>query len=228
MFLRSVLSLGKISQMAVAPVLLLASKYNVVIPLPTMEGIYEVKQPKPLTDEQFFTLCSMYPDFQIEQTKNGKLIIMPPVGLDSGLYEDETLGELRDWRKAIGQGRTLSPSTGFKLPDGSTHSADGAWVVDEKIEALTPEQRKRFAPLVPDFIIEVRSNSDRIARLKKKMTDVWIKNGVRLGWLIDPVEKNAYIYRQDGSSETIPSFDHVLSGEDVCVGFKLDLSKLKP
>jgi Uma2 family endonuclease len=212
--------------MAVTPFLLLSSVLDTVLPLPDTEGVYEIKLPKALTDEQFFELCRKLPDYQIEQTKNGKLFIIPPVGIESGLYEDEANSELRDWRRAIGKGRTLSPSTGFKLPDGSRHSADGAWVTDEKLEALSAEEIKRFAPLVPDFVIEIRSNSDRIARLKKKMTDVWIKNGVRLAWLIDPVEKKAYVYRQNGTSETIPGFDHVLSGEDVCEGFKLDLSKL--
>jgi Uma2 family endonuclease len=208
------------------PVLLLSSILDRVLPLPNMEGVFEVKQPKPLTDEEFYELCSLLPDYQIEQTKNGKLIIMPPVGFESGNYEDDVQRELSIWRVNAAKGKSPSASTGFKLPDGSTHSPDSAWVSDEKIASLTPEQIKRFAPLVPDFVIEIRSNSDRIARLKKKMTDVWIKNGVRLGWLIDPVERKAYIYRQNGTSETIPSFDHVLSGEDVCEGFKLDLSKL--
>jgi Uma2 family endonuclease len=218
----------KNNQMAVTPFLLLSSVLDTVLPLPDTEGVYEIKLPKALTDEQFFELCRKLPDYQIEQTKNGKLIIMPPVGLDGGIFEGEAYGALSSWRAFDGKGKSPSPSTGFRLPDGSTHAADGSWISDEKIAKLTPEERKGFAHIVPDFVIEVRSNSDRIARLKKKMTDVWIKNGVLLAWLIDPVEKKAYIYRQNGSSETIPSFDHVLSGEDVCEGFKLDLSKLNP
>ncbi len=195
--------------------------------MPDFPGTYEIKLPQKMNDEAFIEFCSANPDLRIEQDKNGKLIIMAPVGFDGGIYEDETYGELRNWRKNLGKGKSLSPSTGFKLPDGSTHSADGAWVSDEKVAMLTPEQRQRFAPVVPDFIIEVRSASDRLPKLKKKMAEVWIKNGVRLGWLIDPIDKKAYIYRQNGSVETIQGFNHVLSGEDVCVGFKLDLSTIK-
>ena len=204
--------------MAIAPFTLLASNYNVVLPLVEMEGVYEIKQPKRLTDEQFFKLCGMYPDYQIEQTKNGKLIIMPPAGLDTGQYEAQFIRHLGNWEFDNKSGKSYSSSTGFRLPDGSIHSPDSAWVSDEKIATLTPEQRQRFAPIVPDFVIEIRSSSDRIARLKKKMADVWIKNGVRLAWLIDPVEKKAYVYRKDGSVDIIPNFEQVLSGEDVCVG----------
>ncbi|MCF8247947.1 MAG: Uma2 family endonuclease [Saprospiraceae bacterium] len=194
--------------------------------LPDLPGSFEVQLDQKMDDDTFFDFCMANPDYRIEQDKNGKLTIMTPVGFDSGIYEDDTYGELRSWRKAIGKGKSLSPSTGFRLPDGSTHSADGAWVSDAKVAALTAEQRQKFAPIVPDFVIEVRSNSDRLAKLKKKMADVWIKNGVQLAWLIDPIDKKAYVYRQNGTVDTIPNFDHVLSGEDVCVGFKLDLSML--
>jgi Uma2 family endonuclease len=223
-FMKSCIFVKK--EIALTQVLLLASILDRVLPLPNLEGVSEVKLHKRLTDNEFFELCSYLPDYQIEQTKNGKLIIMPPVGLDGGIFEGEAYGALSNWRAFNRKGKSPSPSTGFRLPDGSTHAADGSWISDEKIAKLTPEERKGFAHIVPDFVIEVRSNSDRIARLKKKMKDVWIKNGVRLAWLIDPIDKKAYIYRQNGTSETIPSFDHVLSGEDVCVGFKLDLGKI--
>jgi Uma2 family endonuclease len=112
------------------------------------------------------------------------------------------------------------------LPDGSVRSSDGAWANSDKVNALSPEERKKFASLVPDFVIEIRSSSDRLSKLKSKMKDTWIKNGVRLAWLIDPIARKAYIYRADGSEEVIPNFNHVLSGEDVCPGFQLDLKTL--
>jgi Uma2 family endonuclease len=205
---------------------ILSSIHGLVFP--EMPGVLEIKLYKRMSDKDFFAFCSANPELQIEQDKNGKLIIMAPVGFDGGMYEDEVYGELRNWRKQAGKGKSLSPSTGFKLPDGSTHSADGAWVSDDKVAALTPEQRKKFALVVPDFVIEIRSASDRISRLKKKMTEVWIKNGVRLAWLIDPVDEKAYVYRLNGTTDTITNFNHVLSGEDVCEGFQLDLSKIKP
>ena len=180
-----------------------------------------------MSDEEFFQFCSINPELLIEQDKQGKLIIMTPVGYDSGLYEDEVSGELRNWRKANKKGHTLSSATGFKLPDGSTRSPDSAWVSDEKKASLTKAQRKKFAPVVPDFVIEIRSSTDRLSRLKKKMKNVWMKNGVRLAWLIDPLKEKAYIYRQGQPEETINGFDHILLGEDVCEGFEFDLNELK-
>lgn len=187
----------------------------------------EISFKRPLTDDELWEIGRQNPDYKIEQDKNGKLHIMAPVGFNGGYFEGETFGELRNWQKAIKKGKTFSPSTGFKLPDGSTHAADGAWVSDEKIAKLTVEQRKKFAPIVPDFVIEVRSESDTLKALKSKMKTVWIKNGVRLAWLIDPLKQKAYIYRQDGSTAEIKDFEQKLSGEDVCPGFEFDLSLLK-
>lgn len=136
--------------------------------------------------------------------------------------------ELSNWWVDNGrQGRAPSPSTGFILPDGSKRSPDASWISEEKIALLIEEERKKFPPVVPDFLVEVRSESDSLARLKKKMINVWIKNGVRLAWPIDPIKENVYIYRQDRSEDCIADFDEVLSGEDVCVGFEFNLKLLK-
>ncbi len=195
--------------------------------MPDKPARLEIDMYPRMTEEEFYAFCSGNPDLRIEQDKHGKLIIMTPVGFDGGLYEAEAFGELRIWHKKAGKGKCLSHSAGFRLPDGSTHSADGAWVTDEKVEALAAEQRKKFAPIVPDFVIEVRSSSDRLPKLKRKMTDTWIKNGVRLAWLIDPLKQKAIVYRQDGSIEHFDNFDCTLSGEEVCPGFELDLRGLK-
>lgn len=195
--------------------------------MPELKGVYEIKLPRKLTDAEFLEFCSANSEILIEQDKNGKLIIMAPIGYGSGYYEGELFGELRSWCKTQNKGFTFTSSTGFRLPNGAIRSPDAAWVNDEKHATLTSEQIKTFAPIVPDFIIEVRSNSDRISRLKKKMKNTWMKNGVRLAWLIDPVKEKTYIYRQGKKVETLNGFDHVLSGEDVCEGFELDLGELK-
>jgi Uma2 family endonuclease len=187
---------------------------------------FELKPFRRMTEEEFVEFCTENPEMRIEQDKNGKLIIMPPVDFDSGLYEEEVIGQLYNWRSQNSLGRSFSPTTGFKLPDGSTRFADGAWASAEKVDTLTPKQRKKFAPFAPDFVIEVRSSSDRIGKLKKKMTDVWLANGVRLAWLIDPIAKKSYIYRPGQPVEELAGFDRSLSGEDVCPGFELDLRKL--
>lgn len=186
---------------------------------------FEFKLSQRLSDEQFYQFCADNPDLRIEQDKNGNLIIMAPVDYEGGLSEDEAHGQLYIWRTQFGKGKSFSPSTGFKLPDNSIRSADGAWASDEKVNALPEEDRKKFPRLVPDFVIEIRSSSDRLYKLKKKMAETWIKNGVRLAWLIDPKMRKAYIYRQDGTVEELKGFDRKLSGEDVCPGFELDLKK---
>ncbi len=178
------------------------------------------------TEEEFMEFCAENPELQIEVDKTGKLFIMPPVDYDGGIAESNAHGLLYNWWLQYQKGRTFSPTTGFKLPDGSIRSADGSWASEEKIAAITPTQRKKFAPLVPDFVMEIRSSSDRIGKLKKKMTDVWIANGVRLAWLIDPKMKKAYIYRLGRPTEELEGFDHLLSGENVCPGFELNLRNL--
>lgn len=199
----------------------------VYLPLDMPGGSAEIKMPKRLTEAEFYKFCADNPDLRIEQDKNGKITLLPFTDFNGGVCEAQTIGSLFSWWLASQKGLTLSPTTGFKLPDGSTRSADGAWVSAEKIAALAPAERKKFARIVPDFVIEVRSTSDRLAPLKRKMSDAWIKNGVRLAWLLDPVSEKAWVYRADGSVLEISGFDQSLSGEDVCPGFELDLSKLK-
>lgn len=124
-----------------------------------------------------------------------------------------------------GSGYGFDSSAGFKLPDQSILAPDAAFVVKQRWESLTDEQQKKFAPLTPDFIIEVRSESDSLNQLKSKMDD-WIRNGCRLAWLIDPIEKKAYIYKPNESVTSIDNFNTKLNGEAVLPGFELDLSKL--
>ncbi len=186
----------------------------------------EFKPSRRLTDAELMEFCAENPELRVEMNKNGKLIIMPPVDYDGGIAESDAHGLLYNWWLQYQKGRTFSPTTGFKLLDSSIRSADCAWASDEKIATVTSAQRKKFAPLVPDFVMEVRSSSDRIGKLKKKMTDTWLANGVRLAWLIDPKMKKAYVYRPGQPVEELVGFDHSLSGEDVCPGFEFDLRKL--
>ncbi len=194
---------------------------------PFLSEAFELKPPRRFSEEQFSRFCAKNAHLRIEQEPNGKLIIMPPVDFDSGANEGVVTALLSNWWLSYQKGKFFSPSAGFRLPDGSLRSADGCWISDERLKTVPSSERKKFARVVPDFVIEVRSSSDRLSKLKKKMTDAWIKNGVRLAWLIDPIEEKAYIYRQDGTKEEITGFDHVLSGEDVCPELKLDLKKVK-
>jgi Uma2 family endonuclease len=179
-----------------------------------------------LTDDELFDFCQMNTPFQIERDKNQNLTIMEPIGGESGVQESEVTGELYVWNKEAKSGKTFSTPTGFYLPNGALKSSDGSWMSLEKWEKITPEARKKFLYAVPDFIVEIRSPSDSLTDLKAKM-DEWIENGVQLAWLIDPRKECAYIYRADGSIDTIHGFDKKLSGENVLRGFEFDLAVFK-
>lgn len=178
----------------------------------------------PMSDEEFFAFCRQNPDLRIEQDKHGNILIMAPVSFDSGNFESEVLISIGIWNRQTKLGKTFSPSTLFILPSGEKRMPDAAWIAQEKIDQMPPEERKTFAHIAPDFVVEIRSPSDNLAELQAKMSDSWIANGVRLAWLIDPADKNVWIYRADGSVEQVSGFSGKLSGETVLPGFELDLS----
>lgn len=178
--------------------------------------------------EQFHKFVLSMPDLRIERDHQGTVTIYPPMTFDSGYIEGEVFGMLRDWSKTNKLGRAFSPSTSFDMPDGAEYKADGAWVSMEKINAMTPEERKHIAAVVPDFVMEVRSETDRINRLKKKMVEGWMANGVQLAWLIDPIKQRAWVYRLgQAAPQEFSNFEAVLSGEAVLPGFELKLNDLK-
>jgi Uma2 family endonuclease len=174
-----------------------------------------------LTDEQFFKLAIAHRDLRIERKRSGELIIMPPVGGESSKRNADLTTDLNLWNRQTRLGVVFDSSGGFKLPLGGDRSPDAAWVKLDRWQALTPEQRQKFLPLCPDFVIELRSVTDRIAELQDKMQE-YLENGIRLGWLIDPKTKQVEIYRQGKEVEVLQS-PATLSGEDVLPGFVLDL-----
>ena len=189
---------------------------------------WEVYDTRPaMSDEEFEAFCLQNPNLRIEQDKHGNIIIMSPVSLNSGYHESIVSGYLFMWNLQQKKGKTFSPSTLFIMPNGEKRMPDAAWVPNEKIENLSDAERKTFAHLVPDFVVEIRSPTDHITDLKNKIKEAWIANGVRLAWLIDPIEEVSRIYRKDGSIEEIKGLDKILSGEDVLPGFEFDLSVLK-
>jgi Uma2 family endonuclease len=137
-----------------------------------------------VTHEEFEKLCQDNPDRALELTASGELVVMPPVGGESGNYESELGIDLGNWNRQTRLGKTFSSSTIFVLPNGASRSPDAAWVELSRWEALTPEQRTKFPPLAPDFAIELRSATDRLPPLRVKMEE-YRSNGVRLGWLIN-------------------------------------------
>jgi len=178
-----------------------------------------------MSDEEFMDFCMANKKLRIERDKHGNITIMPPLTGKSGYREDEVVVEIKIWHRKIKSGMAYGSNTGFILPNGATRSPDASWTSQERWNKLTEEEKDQFLPVVPDFVIEVRSKSDGLRQLKDKMEE-WLENGVRLAWLIDPKNKTTYIYRADGTSGVVKGFDKILSGEDVAVGFELDLNLL--
>ena len=170
-----------------------------------------------LTDEQFYQLCITNSEIQVERTPEGALILMSPVGGYSGNQELELGGELYIWNRQTKLGKVFSSSTIFRLPNGGDRSPDAAWVELSRWEALPPEQRRKFSPIAPDFVIELRSPSDSLKTLQENMQE-YLASGVRLGWLFDPKDQQVEIYRSGKTKETY-SLPATLSGEDVFPGY---------
>jgi len=177
-----------------------------------------------LNDEQFFQICQNNRDLQFERAATGELIIMPPTGSDTSHRNIDIAYQLQGWSRQNNLGIAFDSSGGFKLPNGAERSPDASWVRIDRWNALTPEQQQRFAPLSPDFVIELRSPSDSLEKLRTKMRE-YIENGTRLGWLIDRKNQQVEIYRPNQAVEIIASPTH-LSGEDVLPGFVLNLQQI--
>ena len=175
-----------------------------------------------LTDEEFFQLCQNNRDLRFERTAAGELIIMPPTGSDTGNRNFDIAVELGIWNKQTKLGKGFDSSTGFKLPNGKDVSPDVAWIKKERWDSLTSEQQNKFAPIAPDFVIELRSSSDNLKPLQEKMQE-YIDNGVKLAWLIDRKQRKVFIYRPGQAVEELDN-PQTLTGEDLLPGFILDLS----
>jgi Uma2 family endonuclease len=176
-----------------------------------------------LTDDQFYQLCVNNPDFNLERSAKGILIVMPPVGGESGSREADYIVDLGSWNRQSGLGKVFSSSTLFKLPGGSDRSPDAAWVELSRWQALTPEQRQKFPPIAPDFVIELRSRTDDLETLQEKMQE-YMDSGVRLGWMFNPQEQRVEIYRQ-GQEKEVRLLPTQLSGEAVLPGFTLEVDR---
>jgi Uma2 family endonuclease len=155
-----------------------------------------------MTDQQFYDFCRTNPELRIERNANGEVIVMPPAFADTGNRNGRIFGQLFVWSEANATGEAFDSSSGFTLPNGATRSPDAAWILSDRWNALTPEQQSSFAPIAPDFVVELRSSSDTLVSLKEKMVE-YITNGVRLGLLIDRKNRQVYIYRPDREAEIL-------------------------
>jgi Uma2 family endonuclease len=178
-----------------------------------------------LTHGQFWSLCQENRDIRLELTAKGELIVMPPTGWESGKRNSNLNLELGLWNRQSGLGVVFDSSTGFILPNGAVRFPDAAWVANDRIAALNPSS-DGFLALAPDFVIELRSASDRLKPIQAKMQE-YLENGVRLGFLLNPQDKSVEIYRQGQPVEVLQSPTAVF-GEDVLPGFVLSLHEVFP
>lgn len=177
-----------------------------------------------ISDDEFENFCRHNPDVEIELTKEGGLVIMPPTGGETGIRNFTLIGIFFNWLEKDKSGVGFDSSTVFKLPNGAKRSPDLAWIKNERWNALSAEERKKFPPLCPDFVVELRSPSDSLVNLQNKMQE-YIENGASLGWLIDPMTQTVYVYRPNVEIEILENPESV-SGEPLLVNFSLEMKKI--
>lgn len=177
-----------------------------------------------LTDEAFYQLCRANPAVKFERSAQGELIIMAPTGGESGRRNADITIDLGLWNRQHQLGYTFDSSTCFKLPNGAERSPDAAWIERSRWKSLSPEERDKFPPIAPDFVVELRSATDSLAMLQAKMQE-YQNNGVRLGWLLNPQAKQVEIYRLGQPVEILQSPLQLL-GDAVLPGFVLTLKTI--
>lgn len=180
-----------------------------------------------MSEKDFFEFSQELEGLKAERAADGTIYIMELTGSETGNLNSEVNTEVNLWNRTSRQGKTFDSSSGFTLPDKSVRSPDVSWIALKRWKALPAEDRKKFAHISPDFVIEIRSPSDSFTLLQEKMV-AYRENGVRLAWLIDPEEEETWIYRANGTIDRITSFDVPLSGENVLPGFELILSRFWP
>lgn len=177
-----------------------------------------------LTDEQFWQLCQRNREYRFEMNSQGDLIIMSPTGSDTGRRNSEIIIQLGIWNKKYQSGVVFDSSTGFILPNGAKRSPDASWIDKNRWHQLTTEEQEKFAPICPDFVVELRSKTDALKPLQEKMQE-YIDNGTKLGWLLDRQNQQVEIYRVNQPVEIIKS-PASLSGENILSNFTLDLTEI--
>lgn len=176
------------------------------------------------TDDELFELCSANPDLRIERNANHELVFFPLKGFTTSTYSAELVCKIGKWNQKGKKGFVTNSNGGYLLPNGAMRAPDVAWISREKLSRISKERQKKFLPACPEFIIELRSETDQLKELKVKMKE-WIENGTQLGWLIDPKKKQTHVYRPN-SEVKIFNFSVDLSGEDVLKGLTVNLNEL--
>ena len=198
---------------------------QVVLPEEVLPATLKVNPEHRMTDDQYFEFCMANPSVRFERTPEGEIIIVPPAGFESDHLNLDITAQLHRWAVRDGRGIASGPTAEFILPTRAAFSPDAAWISKDQLASLSKDQRRKFPPLCPEFVIEVMSPSDRLKTAQDKMEE-WRRAGVQLGWLIQPDNKTVYIYRAGRTgSETRVGITE-LAGEGSVKGFKLDLKHI--
>ncbi|MGI8744640.1 MAG: Uma2 family endonuclease [Bryobacteraceae bacterium] len=177
-----------------------------------------------MTEDEYWDFCQANPDLRIERTADGEIEIMPPTGIETSCRNNDLSTQLGTWTKRDGRGRAFDSNAEFILPNGAARSPDASWIERSKLNKLTRQQKRKFGPLSPDFVIELMSPSDRLKKWQAKMRE-YIENGVALGWLLDPDKQMAYVYREGRDVDRLIGPEQ-LAGEGPVEGFVLDLKEI--
>ena len=190
---------------------------TLVINLPTTINLY-------VTVEQFTALAATNRDLRLERNAKGELIVNPPTGWETGKQNLSISGELYLWWRNLGDGQAFDSSTGFILSNGAIYSPDASWISQQRWETLTSEEKTTFPKICPDFVVELKSKSDRLSLLQTKMKE-YINHGTKLGWLINPQQRQVEIYRSNLEVEILDNPTQ-LSGEQILSSFVLNLNRV--
>lgn len=177
-----------------------------------------------LSEDEFFEFCQLNGELRIERNAQGEVLIMPPAGAASGGQNAGIVGQLWQWARRDETGIAFDSSAGFTLPNRAVRSPDASWITRARWEQLPAEQQAKFAPICPDFVLELRSPSDRLRDLQDKLEE-YLANGARLGWLLDPEPRHVYVYRPDAPVERLEAPD-TISGDPILPGFVLNLREV--
>jgi Uma2 family endonuclease len=183
-----------------------------------------VLHPPRMNDDEFYAFCQRYPNFRIERTAKGEVIIMPPTGGETSYRNSDLNYQLARWTKRDKRGIAFESNVEFMLPSGAARSPDASWVLRSRLDKLTKSQKRKFLRLCPDFVVELTSPTDRLKQVKTKMRE-WMENGAQLAWLLDPDRTTAYIYRPGQEPEELVN-PPKLAGESPVKGFTLNLTDI--
>lgn len=186
-----------------------------------------VELQRPMTREAFAELTERYPNLAVERNADGVVTMMAALKKGSGRRENRLNFLLNLWNETTGHGEVFGPNGTYDLPDGATKMPDASWISPERLATVNDDDEEAFIRVVPDFVAEIRSQSDNLQKLQAKMTESWMANGVRLAWLIDPYEEKAYVYAPGRAVRVVQGFaDNVLSGGEMMSGFVLSLQEM--